>query len=140
MKPFFIIMSIVSPFIVVKGESMQTVKDFQWKNRIIIVGVTDNGNYYVKALWQKNDGITDRDIVWFVADSNSIQTNMDSVHQEMASSVRSYLKTEDNGLQVILIGKDGGIKKRSPELNIEALFQRIDAMPMRMQEMRKNGQ
>lgn len=39
--------------------------------------------------------------------------------------------------RVLLIGKDGGIKSREPSLNLEGIFRRIDAMPMRRQEMRQ---
>jgi hypothetical protein len=35
----------------------------------------------------------------------------------------------------LLIGKDGGIKARADDLDLAALFERIDAMPMRRREM-----
>ena len=40
--------------------------------------------------------------------------------------------------EAVLVGKDGGEKLRSPEpLTPERLFETIDAMPMRQQEMRQ---
>ena len=40
----------------------------------------------------------------------------------------------------VLIGKDGGVKRRWAEpLNVDDLFQTIDAMPMRQYEMRTRG-
>lgn len=36
---------------------------------------------------------------------------------------------------VFLIGKDGGLKASAGELDLPALFERIDAMPMRRREM-----
>lgn len=41
-----------------------------------------------------------------------------------------------SGDRVRLIGKDGGIKSREASLNLNGIFSRIDAMPMRMREMR----
>ncbi|WP_349559152.1 DUF4174 domain-containing protein [Marinobacter sp. NFXS9] len=38
--------------------------------------------------------------------------------------------------RVLLIGKDGGIKSRESSLDLDAVFRRIDAMPMRIREMR----
>ncbi|WP_242674565.1 DUF4174 domain-containing protein [Marinobacter halodurans] len=35
-----------------------------------------------------------------------------------------------------MIGKDGGIKSRESSLDLDAVFRRIDAMPMRIREMR----
>ncbi|WP_228705789.1 DUF4174 domain-containing protein [Marinobacter sp. es.048] len=39
---------------------------------------------------------------------------------------------------MLLIGKDGGIKSRESSLNLDAIFRRIDAMPMRSREVRTN--
>jgi hypothetical protein len=39
-------------------------------------------------------------------------------------------------LAMLLIGKDGGVKSREPSLDLDAIFGRIDAMPMRIREMR----
>ncbi|WBA40270.1 DUF4174 domain-containing protein [Hymenobacter canadensis] len=42
------------------------------------------------------------------------------------------------GFAVVLIGKDGGVKKRATQpLTPASLFATIDAMPMRQQEMRR---
>jgi hypothetical protein len=37
-----------------------------------------------------------------------------------------------------LIGKDGGIKSRESSLDLDAIFRRIDGMPMRIREMRSD--
>jgi hypothetical protein len=42
-----------------------------------------------------------------------------------------------DGFEVILIGKDGGVKLRAKTpISIQELFSLIDAMPMRRQELR----
>lgn len=41
-----------------------------------------------------------------------------------------------NGFEVLLIGKDGGVRLRQPRpITPEALFAKIDAMPMQRREM-----
>lgn len=39
--------------------------------------------------------------------------------------------------RVLLIGKDGGVKSRSSDLDLEATFGLIDQMPMRREEIRR---
>lgn len=39
--------------------------------------------------------------------------------------------------QVILIGKDGGVKSRLDQMDLDVLFSDIDAMPMRRREMQQ---
>ena len=38
--------------------------------------------------------------------------------------------------QLLLIGKDGGVKKRTSTVSLEEVFSLIDTMPMRRREMR----
>jgi len=60
----------------------------------------------------------------------------------MSVSVRQIQTTAicESETSYILIGKDGGIKRRwTGLLNVDDLFQTIDAMPMRQYEMRTRG-
>lgn len=42
----------------------------------------------------------------------------------------------DSGFEILLIGLDGGVKLRQDKvIDAETLFARIDAMPMRRQEL-----
>ncbi|MCC7178910.1 MAG: DUF4174 domain-containing protein [Acidobacteria bacterium] len=53
------------------------------------------------------------------------------------SGVRRRLGLYGRGAQLVLIGKDGGIKARQSEggFDLERLFELIDSMPMRRAEM-----
>jgi hypothetical protein len=133
------IIAILIPFILfsfAKGQAMASIDDFKWENRIIIVGVSGSGDPYVASLNESNPGIVDRDIVWFVVDSEGVRSNLASVDERLEKSVKSFLVKEDDKPEVILIGKDGGVKNRSVELDMDALFEQIDAMPMRIREMK----
>ncbi|RSK45749.1 DUF4174 domain-containing protein [Hymenobacter perfusus] len=53
---------------------------------------------------------------------------------------REQLKVPASGFVVLLIGKDGGVKRRETSpLPPAQLFSTIDAMPMRQQEMRRGN-
>lgn len=108
------------------NSTAQSLYDFKWKNRVIIV-FSENDVLAQKQLSTfKEDqaGMDDRDLVVF----------MNPVSQEMKD-----LKSTDHFFEVVLIGKDGTVKKRKDALmTTEELFAIIDGMPMRQSEMRKN--
>jgi hypothetical protein len=67
---------------------------------------------------------------------------LDVLHDHLSPADRQYLQRELGlhltGFEVVLIGKDGGVKQRSTKpLAPEALFGTVDKMPMRRQEMRQ---
>ena len=133
------IIAILIPFILfsfAKGQAMASIDDFKWGNRIIIVKVSGSGDPYVVSLNERNPGVVDREIVWFVVDSKGVRSNLASVDESLEKSVKSFLVGKDDKPEVILIGKDGGVKNRSDELDMDALFEQIDAMPMRIREMK----
>ena len=58
-----------------------------------------------------------------------------------ATAFRQRFGLPDRGFQVVLVGKDGGVKLRRDEpLAPRDLWAVIDAMPMRMREMRRTGE
>ena len=82
--------------------------------------------------------IVDRDILWFILDDNGIATNYTGmVSPEFSSRIREDYFAD--GSKVVLVGKDGGVKYRHKALELPDIFVRIDAMPMRQQEMQDNA-
>ena len=97
--------------------SPETLKEYRWKNRIVhLAAPSSNDSTYqaqAAALLTGFEGLLERDIV--------VLTDFTSAHFELN-----------------LIGKDGGIKlSRRTLLATEELFAIIDAMPMRLDEMRR---
>jgi hypothetical protein len=85
--------------------------------------------------------ISERDIVWFVLGVNQLHTNYneklsDEVRKQIIDRYFSPLPAET---VVLLIGKDGTLKSRSSDLDLEAMFGLIDQMPMRRAEMRQKS-
>ena len=122
------------------AQSMESLSDLQWENRIILVKASSNPEEAVGILHKFRDGVAERDILWLVVTDQAVESNLQSMTAGMAESAREKLEVQPEGTSVILIGKDGGIKDRSGELDLERLFSRIDQMPMRIREMREQDE
>jgi hypothetical protein len=105
------------------------------KNRVLVLyAPTAEHPEYVKQLRMladAKDGLADRDLV-----------QITRTDEKMDAGTRDYLRRELNvpagAFNVLLIGKDGGVKYRGTKAtDPEQLFQTIDAMPMRQSEMRE---
>ena len=109
-----------------------------WENRIILILSEANDPGYKALLERYDDDIKERDIIWLLVDENEVLTNY---MEKISEGFRVNIKKDfgDGVDKVILIGKDGGIKNTDTELNLEAIFEQIDSMPMRLQEMRLNN-
>lgn len=108
--------------------SAQDLTDYKWKSRILLIF----GN-------EKDGQLTERQQVVFNAQKSGLKERDLVVFVNPESKSTKKLRNE-TGFEVILIGKDGGVKKRKTELmSTDELFAIIDAMPMRRSEMRGNN-
>lgn len=56
-----------------------------------------------------------------------------------ATALRSYFGVDDDAFMAVLIGKDGTVKETyEAPVAADAVFEAIDAMPMRQREMRQD--
>ena len=112
----------------------------RWKNRVILVFAREPlASRAVSNLGDFAAGIEERDIAWFVLDEGTLRSNYEgtlseTLHEQL---LNSYFTPAPSDTAVLLIGKDGGVKSRSSDLDLEATFGLIDQMPMRRQEMRR---
>jgi len=134
------ILTLVLSFITLTthGADMNRLSDYQWKNRLILVQAADENASEIEALRSARAGVDDRDIVWFVNTGSDVVSNQKSLSSSLESDVQALLEESRPDERVLLIGRDGGIKSREPSLDLDAIFRRIDAMPMRIREMRSN--
>jgi hypothetical protein len=121
------------------GEALTTLESLRWANRIFLVYASAPGtDRAVEQLESFAAEIEDRQIAWFVLGDGRVRTNlegpMDPAFEQHLKS--RYFNPEPNGPVVVLIGKDGEVKSRLPNLDLDRLFAQIDSMPMRRQEMR----
>ena len=133
-----------------------------WQHRVVLVW-SQNADSIEAQFEQNRDEIEDRDIVWFLMGDRKLKTNYrDKVsrrfQQKLINQSGFNTVAESSITRLVLIGKDGGIKMDTAELdanrsiaevdkndatyeqgvNLARLFSRIDAMPMRQREMRSS--
>ena len=80
-------------------------------------------------------------MVWFLFANDELHSNYpgDLGNGFREQLLERYFTPAPAETMVVLIGKDGGVKSRSPDLDLEATFGLIDQMPMRKAEMRRAG-
>ncbi|GLQ00436.1 hypothetical protein GCM10007891_22890 [Methylophaga thalassica] len=115
-------------------QSLHSLSELKWKNRLILINAGDDINTYQDELSQRDAEINDRDIVWFLINQSSLSTNYTgTVTDNLTKEVRQKLQ-HHNSL-VLLMGKDGGVKATDTQLRLHKLFSEIDSMPMRQREL-----
>lgn len=115
----------------------QTIQASRWKKRILLVAAPTAGQVEFqdqkKLLAAAPEQLRERDVLV-----------LNVLHDQLTPADRQFLQQELRlkltGLEIVLIGKDGGVKERSSRpLAPATLFGTIDKMPMRRQEMRGRG-
>jgi len=118
MKYILLLMALMLPKIALSEERplLNEVNQLVWKNRVILIWSDQNDTDYGRSLKRYEYEINDRDIIWFILNDTGVITNYEG--------------------ELLLIGKDGGIKERVNTLQLKPLFEKIDSMPMRQDEVR----
>lgn len=115
--------------------AMDSLSDFEWKNRVVLVfGRAEDQKVakQLEVLVRKKSELDDRDMVVIKV----TPTDAEAVHGKAtnvgADDLKADAEIDGDGFHVVLVGKDGGIKLRSEQIlgNVE-MFNLIDRMPMR---------
>lgn len=113
---------------------VENISEFEWQKRIILVLSDSSADDDIALLKHADAEIRDRHIYWFVLQDNRVTSNYPGqIDQKFVKETKKYFRNDNNN--VLLIGKDGGIKNRSSSLELRKLFALIDTMPMRQAEM-----
>ncbi len=101
--------------------------------RLVLIFYNNNGielkNKQLDLLKKDSSGISNRDIEVSTYEITAEKTE-----------VKRWNISSSKPFTFLLVGKDGGEKLRSDSIiNLEQLFQTIDAMPMRQSEMKKDN-
>ena len=118
------------------------LEDLRWRYRVILIFAREP--YLSNALSNLDDlkaEIEERDIAWFVLGDNTLHTNYDGKLDDQLREelMDTYFTPGPTETAERLIGKDGTLKSRSIDLDLEATFGLIDQMPMRREEMRRKS-
>lgn len=118
---------------------LEHISQLVWENRVILIYPGDEVNLKkinYEALFKKfNDEIKERDILWFIIKGKEVLTNYpNTLSNDFIVNTKSKFQIEK--YKILLIGKDGGVKAKGKDLNLEMLFEEVDGMPMRQQEIK----
>ena len=115
--------------LVMSNSDASPLDQFRWKNRVLVVvaPVGDASAKQQRQIYQSSaGGMSERQVVLTEARDDS----------DRSRQIRAQLASDGTRFRVFLIGKDGNtaISSETP-LSADYLFKRIDAMPMRQNEI-----
>jgi len=141
MKKYLIICIIIFTF---HGMSSQSLKEFQWENRVILV-LTDSlksqaFEKQLNLLESDLHALKDRKLILIHAVHQKRRILFSEGSEWQDSEIYKQYKSSGNHFEVILIGLDGRIKLRQKEiLETAKLYDLIDSMPLRQAEKGSNN-
>lgn len=127
----------------VSGQDL--LKVHQWDHRLLLLFYPKPNDPRAEAIKQNIAGLAcgleERDLLFADLPMNSKPRFADAVvPARAATAIRQHFRVGDREFAVVLVGKDGGEKLRLHEIpDIDAIFDLIDGMPMRMAEMRERS-
>jgi hypothetical protein len=115
---------------------VRNLTELSWQNRLVLLNGDNLPNEVLAHLTAESVELNSRQIVWFWRQNEKLKSNsFATLSAELKEQIASQLIQHN----VVLIGKDGGIKFQGNEFELSSLLQLIDAMPMRQQEMKNQN-
>jgi hypothetical protein len=124
------------------GADARPLDALRWEKRVIVM-LADGGDDPALAeqearLRAAAADLAERDVVLVAARGRTVTVDGDSGQAPTADELRVAYADSASGFQVVLVGKDGGVKLRAGEpVAASDLFALIDTMPMRRREMKE---
>lgn len=121
------------------------ISEYEWKKRPLLVFAASHDDprlqEIMNALHQRTCDIEDRDMVLGVIIKHG-PSRLDGsiISKKDASDLRGHYGIDHDQFAVLLIGKDGGVKYRLHAIpDLDDIFNLIDGMPMRRNEMQQRN-
>ena len=116
---------------------VERIKAQRWQKRVIVLCAPTAESAELKqqktSLAAAEAQMQERDMLVLEA----VETSLSPAEKQY---VRQTLGVAPGSFAIVLVGKDGGVKrKETSPIAPQALFKTIDTMPMRRQEMRRQG-
>ena len=114
------------------------IEVFRWEHRVLMVfAQADQLETLTAQLDALEEEVLDRHVLWFIVDGDKLNSNYNGpISPGFAGQIaKRYHTNETDNLQVVLVGKDGGVKYSAEKLQPVIIFATIDRMPMRQEEM-----
>jgi hypothetical protein len=136
-------LALAGAIVLARSAAAVDLQPYRWNNRLILIfAPAEKDSTYLavrERIRELRDELDDRDIVLFHLFEDGESHVQDSpIRSGGADSLRRKYQIQPGALTLVLIGKDGGEKMRQRDrADFNAIFSRIDAMPMRQREMRQ---
>ena len=118
---------------------INNIESFEWNNRIILIHAPQMCEEVFQRLRSQKNDINERHVLWFIlCEENQHKTILSNYSGITSADFFDNIKKHyfvSKTLNILLVGKDGGVKYQSKTLKLNDLFNRIDSMPMRQSEM-----
>lgn len=131
----------IGPFML----NAQTLDRHRWQDRVLLLFAPGEEDVTLQRqlslLTTQKAEVTDRDLVIYqLFPSGGLSPDGKKLTASQSQAFFQRYDIHPDTFTLILVGKDGGEKKRASELVLlEDLFGLIDRMPMRRAEMRRKG-
>ena len=118
---------------------------YRWKSRLLLVFSPHSSDDRFEALDRNLSKasleLADRDLLVFrIFETEASSLGKQFLAYEDAAELRRRFEIENGRFAMILVGKDGGTKMVCENrVKLQEVFDRIDSMPMRRQEMKTKG-
>lgn len=125
---------------------MNPVSKHKWKERVLIVTASSPSNIGFKRqdqiLTKGKKGMKDRDLVIYrLYTDHWLDHKNNLLSEKEAQSLYQNYNIDSATFSVVLLGKDGSVKMRKTDIvSTREIFQLIDSMPMRQQEMKNSNE
>jgi len=113
----------------------------RWKNRVLVLFSPSESDplfqLQKQGLASSAQAVLDRELMILeIVEQGQSKAGNQLLSEKSVQEIRKRFGLQTGTFQVLLIGKDGGVKLRSSEpVSMKDLFGLIDSMPMRQQEM-----
>ena len=113
----------------------------KWRDRLLFLTAPTPDDPLLQAqaqtIEQRKVALRDRDLRVFMLYRESATVDDLALSTREAKQLRRGLEVTDDDRLMILVGKDGGVKRRAAlDTDLRAIFLQIDGMPMRRAEIR----
>ena len=134
MKFALFLMLTINP---IENNHIDHIKDLKWQKRVLVIYTSDRiETQKLTSLYNKE--LQDRDFVVIQLNGHEAYCDDKKMSKRFTKSLLKKLKNYDESNYFILVGKDGGVKNSFTKgTEMRTIFDQVDIMPMRMNEMRR---
>ena len=134
MKFALFLMLTINP---IENNQVDHIGDLKWQKRILVINTGDRIKTQKLTSFYSEE-LKDRDFVVIQLNGHEAFFEDKRMSKRFTKSLLKKLKNYDKGDYFILLGKDGGVKNSFNQgTEMRTIFDQVDRMPMRMNEMRR---